>query len=275
MAGKRALIDKILNSGLLGGEGIDSRDHASGEHFTALHYAVKEGRIKTAEFLLKLGINKNARTKISKETPLHLACKQALKKIMGILLSYSADPNLKDLKGQTPLHVLVKYVDSKEMVQSFLALAHAEVNLHLLDQNMRQAIDLASSREIKYLLKKARASKDHSLEVVDPGRQPLQSKGLPRSTSGSTGHTLNKSHHFRPQLGHQAKRLTRMVNLESSTSSRSNNSSLSQRFKPNSSTKKTSNRRKENESSQEGAKIQKLFPSKRDIVIHQSRKESV
>jgi len=93
------MIDKILRTGLLGGEGINIRDSNTIEGFNALHYAVKEGRIKTVDFLIKQGVNKNAKTKNSKETPLHLACKQALKKIMGILLENGADPNSKDIKG--------------------------------------------------------------------------------------------------------------------------------------------------------------------------------
>jgi hypothetical protein len=94
--GKRNFIDRALRSGALGKEGINIRDMSSPEQFNCLHYAVREGWIKTVEFLLKNGIHKNVRTTVSKETALHIACKLALKKIMTILLKKGANPNLQD-----------------------------------------------------------------------------------------------------------------------------------------------------------------------------------
>ena len=55
--GKRSQLQKLLTSSDLGPDPINTRDQTSGERFNCLHYAVKEGRIKTCEFLIKSGIS--------------------------------------------------------------------------------------------------------------------------------------------------------------------------------------------------------------------------
>lgn len=42
--GKRTILQKFIESGSLGPEGINMRDSSSEEQYTALHYAVKEGK---------------------------------------------------------------------------------------------------------------------------------------------------------------------------------------------------------------------------------------
>lgn len=91
------------------------RDTTTEERYNALHYAVKEGRIKTVEFLLEAGIDKNAQTFLSKDTALHLAIRCALKKIMTILLKHGCNPNAQNALGMTPLHILTGIIDSKEL----------------------------------------------------------------------------------------------------------------------------------------------------------------
>ena len=118
--GKRVMLDKILKSEALGSEGINNRDETTEEEYTALHYAVKEGRIKTVDFLILRGSDRNAQTSTRLESPLHIACRQALKQIMTILLSRGANPNIQDWKGQTPFHVLVQKIDNKDMISTYL-----------------------------------------------------------------------------------------------------------------------------------------------------------
>ena len=93
-----------------------------------------------------------------------MACRMALKWIMTILLKRGCDPNIQDSRGHTPLHALTKYTDSKDLIQIYLDYSIAPVDLTILDLNMKQAIDLARSREVKHLLKKAKQNTNRSLD---------------------------------------------------------------------------------------------------------------
>lgn len=90
---------KIIESGVLEPQGINIRDLNVEEKYTALHYAVKEGRMKTVEYLCQKGADVNLTTAISQDSPLHIACKCALKKVMTILLKFGANPNLINTAG--------------------------------------------------------------------------------------------------------------------------------------------------------------------------------
>jgi len=76
--------------------------------------------MKTVEYLCQKGVEIDAQTALTLDTPLHMACKCALKKVMSILLKYGANPNLVNSAGQSSLFILTNIVDSKELVQCFL-----------------------------------------------------------------------------------------------------------------------------------------------------------
>ena len=63
--------------------------------WTALHYAVNEGKLKCVEFLLQRGANVNSRSGQAR-TPLHIACSRQNKCLTKTLLQNGALPNLQD-----------------------------------------------------------------------------------------------------------------------------------------------------------------------------------
>ena len=107
------------------------------EKYTALHYAVKEGRMKTVEYLCQKGVDVDIPTALTLDTPLHMACKCALKKVMSILLKYGANPNLLNSAGQSSLFILTNVVDSKELVQCFLNNVQIDIDQNILDENLK------------------------------------------------------------------------------------------------------------------------------------------
>ena len=62
--------------------------------------------------------------------------------------------------------MLTKYTDSKDLIQIYLESANLPVDLSILDLNMKQAIDIARSREVKFTLKKAKQSSDRSMDEI-------------------------------------------------------------------------------------------------------------
>jgi len=69
---------------------------------TALHYAAREGQVRTAELLLAHGANATAKTTLG-QTPLHLAVCRGHEDIVTLLIEKGADTSAKDRDGKTPL----------------------------------------------------------------------------------------------------------------------------------------------------------------------------
>ncbi len=75
--------------------------------FTPLHYAARAGNIPAVKFLLEKGAVVNAKNNPDESiTPLLCACLGNHTEIAKILLSQGANPNLRDGKGNTPLHLI-------------------------------------------------------------------------------------------------------------------------------------------------------------------------
>ncbi len=69
---------------------------------TALHYAARNGDVRTVGLLLAYGANANART-TSGQTPLHFAAGRGVAEVVRLLLQRGADGSLKDRDGKAPL----------------------------------------------------------------------------------------------------------------------------------------------------------------------------
>ena len=61
---------------------------------------------------------------------------------------------------------MVKYTDSKDLIQVYLESSKVPTDLTIIDLNMKQAIDLARSREVKFALKKAKLANDRSMDDI-------------------------------------------------------------------------------------------------------------
>jgi len=76
-----------------------------------LIYAAIVGDLQSAKLALNKGADINARDEVINGTPLHLAIIEAHVNIISFLLSYSADVNVKDCFGRTPLDIALKNVN--------------------------------------------------------------------------------------------------------------------------------------------------------------------
>lgn len=74
---------------------------------TALHLACKMGKFKSADLLLALGANKNAREQ-NRRTPLFLACMENKPEIVKLLVMEHADPNIPDFLNERPLDYICR-----------------------------------------------------------------------------------------------------------------------------------------------------------------------
>ncbi|AGT42736.1 ankyrin repeat domain-containing protein [Treponema pedis] len=103
---------------------IDVKNMASS---TALHEAVRSGKIETASLLIKSGADPNARD-ASGNTALHLVMPEASRsKLFSELLASGAKPNIKDNYGETPLHVAVRIGMEDNILQQLIE-AGADIN---------------------------------------------------------------------------------------------------------------------------------------------------
>lgn len=96
---------------------------------------------ETAEYLIKAGASINCPSRNSiKAAPIQSAATAGHVKIVILLLSHGADPNLRDQDGCTPLHAAAQNGDT-EMIRSLL---FNGADLTISNKNKKMPIDLAS-----------------------------------------------------------------------------------------------------------------------------------
>ncbi|MFH1643948.1 MAG: ankyrin repeat domain-containing protein [bacterium] len=83
---------------------------------TPLHLSIETNNNIISEFLINNGTNINSNTNSLKYTPLHTAIIAFNVNIIKLLLEKSADPNLKDIYGNTPLDLLNKLDKLKDAI---------------------------------------------------------------------------------------------------------------------------------------------------------------
>jgi len=84
------------------GAKLDARDKKGS---TALHYACKEGRLRSATALLDTGAPKEAKDYRFGETPLHRACAGGHRKVVDLLIARGSNPLSFSSAAETPADV--------------------------------------------------------------------------------------------------------------------------------------------------------------------------
>ena len=95
---------------------------------TALHFAARDGRLRTVEMLLHYGANVNARNTAG-WTPLMEAAMTPTANVTRLLLARGANVNAQNSVGETPLYVAVGYGRAASTV--------SELMTHGADPNLR------------------------------------------------------------------------------------------------------------------------------------------
>ena len=139
-----------------------------------LHLAIAQARLIDVIFLLRKGVNVNARDNDG-WSPLHVAVGKKHLHIVNILLAEGADPNMTGLENETPLHTAVA-CGNFNIVK---ALIMKGANLQLKNDAMQTAIDLTNQDDIRTLLMQAagivqdKITNDDRVTVVDERVQPV------------------------------------------------------------------------------------------------------
>ena len=161
----------VVKTLLREGEDIDEKDD---EGYRPLHKASEEMHLEIAKLLIEKGADINA---LSDEgyAPLHSAIAKKRTRSVSLLLKKGADPNVGPPKKDKPLHTASK-IGSLRIVKLLLENG-ADVNSNGSDGVA--AIDVAKSRAIKRLLKKAGAVKQDDTREVSITKP----RGKPNKTS--------------------------------------------------------------------------------------------
>ncbi|HEY3761533.1 MAG TPA: ankyrin repeat domain-containing protein [Verrucomicrobiae bacterium] len=92
----------ILETLLDAGATVDASSYIVNQRATPLETAAQYGEIAAAEILLNHGANPNYRD-LNGDTPLHYAQSTPSREMVGLLLDHHADPNVRNSQGKTPL----------------------------------------------------------------------------------------------------------------------------------------------------------------------------
>ncbi|KAK6177473.1 hypothetical protein SNE40_015567 [Patella caerulea] len=101
-------------------------DHKHRFNDTPLHEAIENGLVRCVECLLENGANVNSQSKWKKKTPLHMVLKTPKRKrleILGLLIKYGADANIRDGNDKTVLDLAKnnkRYLDIEDCLANLL-----------------------------------------------------------------------------------------------------------------------------------------------------------
>ncbi|KAF3910853.1 Ankyrin-2 [Dactylellina cionopaga] len=149
------------NTGLLEAllrHGKSWMEDATNDGLTPLHLAAKCGKDKVVELLLKTGANVDVRT-LDDCTPLHqtnlkMRTDQSFfyPAVVSCLLSYKADPNAKNIYGETPLHTVVKKdpagTDTKDHQEVVNLLLSHGADPRVENSKGKSPLDIAAERNL-------------------------------------------------------------------------------------------------------------------------------
>ncbi|KAI4518781.1 ankyrin, partial [Schizophyllum commune Loenen D] len=96
-------------------------DELSLHDWTPLHHAACNGQLEAAALLIERGANINARERLDKRTPLHLAAEHGHRDLTKFLLDQTETSESQDDRGRTPLYYAA-YCASEEGVRTLLEL---------------------------------------------------------------------------------------------------------------------------------------------------------
>jgi ankyrin repeat protein len=106
---------------------------------TPLHLASLNGHLEIIKYLIKKGVDVNAKNRKS-QTPLHLAIHNAHKNIIDFLLHHNANINALDSEGDTPL-AWAAYKGQLEIVKQLIAL---KTNINIANKTGNSPLHWAS-----------------------------------------------------------------------------------------------------------------------------------
>ena len=137
-----------LRSLLQKGANVNTRDYDSGA--TPLYLASSMKDVVMVTFLLDSQAKTDLAVRTSGETPLMAAVRLRSRDIVNMLISQSADLNIKDRNGETALHKAV-LANDREIVKSLLA---ANADWSLADNTGRTPLDITKeNRRLRSLIR--------------------------------------------------------------------------------------------------------------------------
>ena len=133
-----------INQSIENGVGIDGFDQL---HWTPLHWAIRLGKIKIVQLLLKKEVNIEAKT-LGGLTPLHFAVMLQDTEMVKILLHHGANVNVQNDKGQTPLFTLLEEKETKGEVSEISKILQLFLENNTDDNLHQQILDYATSNSL-------------------------------------------------------------------------------------------------------------------------------
>lgn len=119
---------------------INTRHRATGT--TMLYCATRTGCLQTAYYLLDQGASPNLQDTILGNAPLHAAAEKGFDDLITRLCTHTANPNIANHDGQTPLHKAVL----AQQPTAVAALLKQKAYRHIADKYGKQPIDYAKAR---------------------------------------------------------------------------------------------------------------------------------
>lgn len=124
--------------------------------FNELHQATIFRKLEIVEILVN-HIDINSQDKKYKKTPLHIACENNSSDIVKFLISKKADPNILDINGRNPLHILCRnknknFSNIRTIINGFSGtfirstITRSKVDLCCKDNNGKKAINYFSRK---------------------------------------------------------------------------------------------------------------------------------
>ncbi|XP_022908719.1 ankyrin repeat domain-containing protein 39 [Onthophagus taurus] len=121
--------------------------------YTALHYSARHGKLDVCKWLLRENAKVDAKTRSGGATPLHRACTTGHLEVVRLLLTYKADPEIKDADGKTALHRAAENQHDK-ICELLINQSHNPMALKRhIDKKNKLAVDYAKNDILKDLLK--------------------------------------------------------------------------------------------------------------------------
>ena len=97
------------------------------ECYSPLHVAAEMGHLQCLKLILESEVDPNIVTPDTKNTALHLAAEGGFNECLLYLLSKGAKPDIRNIKGQIPLHLAAR-VQSLDCVEILLNVGHCNAN---------------------------------------------------------------------------------------------------------------------------------------------------